>query len=181
MIPLGAVDDQARGELVTRRGTQQQQVITGTANLELATFWVADQWLGIPLADVIEAVDTKELHALPNKLRGQASYLMYAGHAVLVADLAALMGRERTTAGEVVLVRIGGGKTLGQLVDSLDDIPQVNASDVVKLLDMFTSGGVTEGVVRSQSTQGPLLLILSPDRVAALLTGQSLVSTKLAS
>jgi len=43
-----------------RRETQHQQMTTAASNLELATFWVADQWLGIPLADVIEAVVAAE-------------------------------------------------------------------------------------------------------------------------
>jgi chemotaxis signal transduction protein len=182
MIPLGAVSNETNEVAATRRSTQHQHLAGTTSNLELATFWVADQWLGIPLADVIEAVDSRQLHALPNKIRGQAGYLMYAGSAVLVADLGALMGRTtRTTKGEIVLVRISGGKTLGLLVDSLDDIPQVNANDIVKSLDMFASRGLTDGVVRSASAEGPLLLILSPERVAAELSGQPAVLVKQAS
>jgi chemotaxis signal transduction protein len=182
MMPLGKVDQAAVVETIVRHSTPPQPVATGASHLDLATFWVADQWLGIPLVDVIEAVDIGQLHALPNKRRGQAGYVMHAGAAVMVADLAALMGRPaRKSKGEIVLVRISSGKTLGLLVDNLDDIPQVNANDIIKSLDMFATGGLTEGVVRSPSAEGPLLLILSPDRVAAELSGQSLVLVKQAS
>jgi len=182
MIPLGAVNDATVSAPPTRHSMQHQHAPAGTASLELATFWVADQWLGIPLAEVIEAVDTRQLHTLPNKLRGQAGYLMYAGQAVMVADLAALMDRKRRTAkGEIVLVRISNGKTLGLLVDSLDDIPQINANDVVKSLDMFTNRGLTDAVVRSPSAEGPLLLILNADRVTSTLSGQEVISTRQAS
>jgi chemotaxis signal transduction protein len=181
MMPLGNVDHDAVNELAVRRSAEYQHAPAHASNLELATFWVADQWLAVSLVDVIEAVDTSQLHSLPNKRVGQAGYVMYAGKAVLVADLAALMNRSRRSQGEIVLVRTGSGKTLGLLVDSLDDIPQVSAGDIIKSLDMFASGGLTEGVVRSSNAEGPLLLILSPDRVAAELTGQALGLVKQAS
>lgn len=180
MIPLGNVEEQVAGVRTVRSNTQSFRA-TGASNLELATFWVGDQWLAVPLSDVIEAVDTRELHALPNKVRGQAGYVMYAGNAVLVADLAALMDRETyATKDEIILVRVGS-KTLGLLVECLDDIAQIDAGDIVKSLDMFSDRGLTEGVVRSQGSEGPLLLILSPQRVATVLNPQAALTAKQAS
>lgn len=177
MIPLGVVDERATGVPAVRSNTQTFRA-AGAASLELATFWVGDQWLAVPLADVIEAVDTRELHTLPNKVRGQAGYLMYEGGAVLVADLATLMGRDaHTTQGEIVLVRVGG-KRLGLMVENLDDIAQINSGDIVKSLDMFSGRGLTDGVVRSQGAEGPMLLILSPERVATALNPQAALTAK---
>ena len=173
LIPIGKVSQQrkaARGELpqrATRPESGKQD------SLEFATFAAGDSWYALPTANVVEAVDPRTLQTLPTVEHWCAGYLMFAGEPIAVADLTKVLGGAALEKDRMVIViRVPGrAQALGLLVEVLGDVSEVPTD---RLLPIDGSGDqLATLAIEPADPNAPLVMILSPERLATLFFGAS--------
>lgn len=175
-FPLGSV---AVGEAAptrsSRNSTQGRTRRVGNGNdlLEIATFYIGKQWLGIPTNDVVEAIDTEELTPVfGGKSDLVAGVRMYRGNLISVLHLERLLtpGADiPERARQIIVVRTHGKSCLGLLVDELGEIPEVAREEIQPVSHMAAAGdtltiGVVEGMRRAGDRHG-MLSIIGVDRL----------------
>ncbi len=171
MIPIGKVLERraARCDLPQRAGTRHE---SGKLDVrEFATFAAGDSWYALPTANVIEAVDARALQTLPTAEYWCAGYLMFAGEPIAVADLAKVLGETSLeTPRVVVVIRVQGRpKPFGLLLELLGDVSEVPTD---RLLPIDGSDEQLASLaIEPADPQAPLVMILSPERLATLLYG----------
>jgi len=171
MIPIGKVLERRapRCDLPQRAGTRHE---SGKHDVrEFATFAAGDSWYALPTANVIEAVDARALQTLPTAEYWCAGYLMFAGEPIAVADLTKVLGETSLeTPRVVVVIRVQGrAKPFGLLIELLGDVSEVPTD---RLLPIDGSNEqLATLAIEPADPQAPLVMILSPERVATLLYG----------
>jgi chemotaxis signal transduction protein len=134
-------------------------------------FAAGNSWYALPTVNVIEAVDARALQTLPTVERWCAGYLMFAGEPIAVADLSRLLGETSLeTSRMVVVIRVPGrAKPFGLLLELLGDVSEVSTDRLLPV------DGPAEQLatlaIEPADPQAPLVMILSPERLATLLYG----------
>jgi chemotaxis signal transduction protein len=172
LIPIGKVGQQRRalrGELLQRAATRPD---SGKQDiLEFATFAAGNSWYALPTANVVEAVDPRGLQTLPTVEHWCAGYLMFGGEPIAVADLTRVLGessveKDRT----VVVIRMPGrAKPLGLLVEMLGDVAEVPTDRLLPIDG--SSDQLATLAIEPADPNAPLVMILSPERLATLFYG----------
>lgn len=170
-IPIGKVLERqaARCDLPQRATTRHE---SGKHDVrEFATFAAGNSWYALPTGNVIEAVDARALQTLPTAEHWCAGYLMFAGEPIAVADLAKILGESPLEAPRIVVViRVQGRrKPFGLLLELLGDVSEV-ATDRLLPIDGSAEQLATLAI-EPADPQAPLVMILSLERLAALLYG----------
>lgn len=143
--------------------------------VEIATFHVGDHWLGLPVADVVEAIELKDFVRIPNAPPQIFGSLIYQSAAIPLYNLRTALGVEGTkylTESQIIVIRSESGKRFGLLVDSLGDIPEIAPESIEPVGNIFV--GVTPllaSIVKSASgsSSGKMLTLLSVASIASLL------------
>ncbi|MCK6391215.1 MAG: chemotaxis protein CheW, partial [Azonexus sp.] len=146
---------------------------TSGERIEIATFFIGQQWLGIPAAKVVEAIGTEELTPVfggRNDL--VAGVKMYRGNLISVLYLQRMLTPAAAIpdqARQIVVVRTQQKVCFGLLVDELGDIPEVALADIQPLGHLGSSSdalsvGVVNGMRRSNDRHG-MLSVLDTDRL----------------
>jgi chemotaxis signal transduction protein len=140
---------------------------------EFATFAAGDSWYALPTGNVIEAVDARALQTLPTAESWCAGYLMFAGEPIAVADLAKVLGENSLETPRIVVVirAQGRAKPFGLLLELLGDVSEVS-TDRLLPIDGST-GQLATLAIEPADPQAPLVMILSPERLATLLYGSA--------
>jgi chemotaxis signal transduction protein len=172
LIPIGKVSQKAkvgRGELPQRGSTRSEGSKQDIR--EFATFAAGSSWFALPTANVIEAVDPRALQTLPTAERWCAGYLMFAGEPIAVADLTRVLGEATEERDRIVIViRVPSrAEPLGLLVEVLGDICEV-PTDRLLPIDGSRDQLATLAIEPAE-TNAPLVMILSPERLATLFYG----------
>ena len=174
LIPIGKVEQQrrvARGELPQRASTRSE---SGKQDiLEFATFAAGDSWYALPTANVIEAVDPRALQTLPTVEQWCAGFLMFAGEPIAVADLTRVLGGSALEKDRIVVViRVPGRvQPLGLLVEVLGDVSEVPTDRLLPIDG--SSDQLATLAIEPADPNAPLVMILSPERLATLFYGAS--------
>ena len=174
LIPIGKVEQQrrvARGELPQRASTRTE---SGKQDiLEFATFAAGDSWYALPTANVIEAVDPRALQTLPTAEQWCAGFLMFAGEPIAVADLTRVLGGSVLEKDRIVVViRVPGRvQPLGLLVEVLGDVSEVPTDRLLPIDG--SSDQLATLAIEPADPNAPLVMILSPERLATLFYGAS--------
>jgi len=174
LIPIGKVEQQrrvARGELPQRASTRSE---SGKQDiLEFATFAAGDSWYALPTANVVEAVDPRALQTLPTVEQWCAGFLMFAGEPIAVADLTRVLGgRVLEKDRMVVVIRVPGRvQPLGLLVEVLGDVSEVPTDRLLPIDG--SSDQLATLAIEPADPNAPLVMILSPERLATLFYGAS--------
>jgi chemotaxis signal transduction protein len=126
--------------------------------LDIAAFSVAGQWLGLPAAHLVEAVEQPRLTALPNAPRALVGMLQHEGRMLPVLDLnLALYGRAPDTAdGPVIICRNERGQGLAVRVDELGPVFTIPAAQALP------SPGTRARLVRGAEGASHRMLTLLP-------------------
>lgn len=137
------------------------------ASTQILTFTVAGQTHGLPVAAVVEVINTPEgIAPLPHGDRADLGVVPYRRGVLPVVDLAALMGLPpSTTAGKLVVVRIGAALA-GLRVDSLQVVLRIPDSAIGPAPALLNRGGgesAIEALARVGS--GRVVSLLSPERL----------------
>lgn len=175
-FPLGAVaGEMAEAPRKVSAGTSiggTRRVGSGSDTVEIASFYVGQQWLGIPAGDVVEAIDATGITStLGNNNDLTAGVKMYRGKLISVVNLQRLMSRldsaERTR--QIVVVRTHHKICLGLLVDALGEIPEVARDEIQPLANIGAGpGALLVGVVNGLGPDGDrhrMLSVLSTERL----------------
>lgn len=175
-IPLGSVDSgqaaRSRRAELDIRGAQRGADLA--QRLEIATFFVGQQWLGLPAVDIVEAIAADGIaqvfgggHELICGVRP------YRDDLISVIDLGRLIDRNApsTTAAnrQVIVVRAQGKPVFGLLVDELGEIPEVDQQDIQSVSQLAgRNDTLTVGVIsglRRTTDRYSMLSLLSVERL----------------
>lgn len=172
-MPLGAYNPQVRMPVAEadQHGVQQRSSIQGPS-LEIATFHLANYWLGLPIAAVVEAVELVGAARLPNAPPQVYGAFLYRGETLPLYNLHAALGLPAPEADgarcQVVVVKGSDGRLFGILVDVLGAIPEVPVSAIADVSSIYV--GVTPvlaSVVKVSDEPGaPMLTLLSVSSMA---------------
>jgi chemotaxis signal transduction protein len=168
MLPLGPRPQRRRSvprlsAKHLRRGSAGEQLI------DIATFYCNGQWLGVLRDQVVEAIESVSVRAVPNKPSWHAGVTMYRGEPIPVIDLGQLTGSASSEERhEIVIVQTSSpAQRIGLLVDALGVIPEVPATSLLPLSDYATRGtlSVVDRAVRPDRPEDPVLMIVSIEQL----------------
>jgi chemotaxis signal transduction protein len=141
-------------------------------SVDIASFMIGSQWLGVHAHDIIEAVSIDELKSTikiddAHHFKGT---LIYKDALVSVIDIKKFIQEENHHAyEEVIILRLGNEDSyIGILVNSLDDIPEIHTDRVKSLQDYIVGEGtLAESVVfpLDGSKEKDVLTILSIHKI----------------
>jgi chemotaxis signal transduction protein len=175
VLPLGQATGSEKVErqshAVSTNG-RNRRVGSGNDLAEIATFYVGNQWLGIPAADVVEAIGTEDLTpVLGGRNDLVAGVKMYRGNLISVLYLQRLLTPgtpvpEQTR--QIVVIRTRQKTCIGLLVDELGEIPEVARDEIQPVNRVaINADSLTVGVVNGMRRTGDrhgMLSILATDR-----------------
>jgi len=113
--------------------TQKQPVFGTAAEVELATFYVADLLLGIPIRKVEEISRYCSVTPVPGAPESVCGVMSLRGEVVTVLDLRTVLGlgkTEQTRTTRNVIVQ-AGGERIGLLVDRVADVVRAVTADLL--------------------------------------------------
>jgi len=176
LLPLGAVPERGVGQ---RRALPQCTAARndhGRQDMrEFTTFAAAGSWYALPTSCVIEAVDSKGVQPIATAGPPWAGVILHGDDVVPVVDLAGLLGISNLeTPSVVILVRVAGrARTLGLLVESLGDNPEVPMDRLlpVSVLEDGTASALVECAIQPVQAQDGLVLVMSVEQVFTTLFG----------
>ncbi len=180
-VPLGKVVARQAGaaETPTRPTLASTARDSDGEGVEIATFHVAGQWLGVYSDSVIEAVEARGVTSVPGARRNLFGYAMFRDQVMPVINLAVLLGVEAplsraAMAGKqiVVLKDAREDEFIGLLVDQLGEIPEVPLERIEKLGAMMGGADqLADSMVKKREgeSNSQMLVLLSVERVRARL------------
>ena len=178
-IPLGAIQDN-----IVAQPARQQQVQTPhlahnrhvQESTEIATFYISEEWFGIPTLNVVEAVDARGITPIPGMPGYVQGVVMFNNNPILVFDLKDHLqfGKpvDSSCYSQIVVVRASDEEPFGILVHRLGEIPEVDNQHIDSVANLFHGEGVlSESVVRPDPAVGRsgILVVLSAERIRAKL------------
>jgi chemotaxis signal transduction protein len=174
-IPLGQVQEVGDTTHARQDKVQTPHVARprhGQETTEIATFYIGDEWFGIPSQNVVEAIDAVGITPLPGMPDYVRGVVMFGGDPLLVFCLRNHLYFKTAVdpAGytQIVVVRAGDGEPFGILVHRLGEIPEVENEAIDSVANLFPGEGVlSESVVRPDPAVGRdgILVVLSPERI----------------
>jgi len=174
VLPLGAsaADGDERKMRTVTASSRGRRVGNGNEVTEIATFYVGQQWLGIPASNVVEAIGIEDLTpVLGGRNDLVAGVKMYRGSLISVLHLQRLITPEANIsnqARQIVIIRTHGKACIGLLVDELGEIPEVANSEIQPVSNVAINAnsltvGVVNGMRRAEDRHG-MLSVLAADR-----------------
>lgn len=143
-------------------------------SLEIATFFVDSNWLGIPTKYVVEAIGTAGLTTVPGAASGMLGYIMYRDKLITVVGLWGVLGKEDkrriSQEPQIIVLRLGEQEDmlLGVMVDELGEIPEIPLERIEKVSSMLGGGNALgESLVKPEEgkSASEMIVILSPERL----------------
>ncbi len=177
-IPLGQVQAVIQTPLAHQEKVQMPHAARGRMgqeSTEIATFYIGEEWFGIPSLNVVEAIDAVRITPLPGMPGYVRGVVMFGGDPILVFDMRDHLhfGKpvDPATYTQIVVVR-GEGEPFGILVHRLGEIPEIDNDAIDSVANLFPGEGVlSESVVRPDPAngRGNILIVLSAERIRAKL------------
>ncbi len=174
-IPLGQVQTMIQAKPARQEKVQMPHAARnrpGQESTEIATFYIGEEWFGIPSLNVVEAIDAVGITPLPGMPSYVRGVVMFGGDPLLVFDLRDHLhfGKpvDPATYTQIVVVRGVTGESFGILVHRLGEIPEVDNASIDSVANLFPGEGVlSENVVRPDAATGRenILVVLSPERI----------------
>ena len=152
----------------------------GRESVDIASFYIGQNWYGIQTIHVVEAIDTDRLTSMPGASEAEKGCLMYQDQALTVFDLSGIVDT-RKPSGERRSSRIVSGKKqilivrsaqhdirFGILVDSLGDINEIPVSQLETVPKMMSQGNsLVESLIKphDQSVDRRIMVVLSAEKI----------------
>jgi len=138
---------------------------------EFATFYVGNQWLGLPATQVIEAIQTNQIKSLPDTSSILEGIMQHQGKVIPVVNLARAIGAPEdntpTDSKQVVVIqRTAESSHFGILVNALGEIPAIVLESIEPMATIFANANTTtEGITKVESDNGQhnLLVVISAE------------------
>ena len=153
---------------------------TGVDTVDIASFYVDNNWYGIHSQHVVEAIVSDQLTPLPGVSDYVKGFLTYQGQALTIFDLSEIVDspqpleerRKDHNAGskrQILILHSLKEKTrFGILVDSLGDITEIPLSQVDAVPTMMSNGNsIVESLVTPQTGNANrrVLVVLSAEKI----------------
>ena len=145
----------------------------GSDAVEVATFYIGDNWYGVRSDCVIEAIDADNITQIPGMPPWASGCVMHGDQPITVFDLRGVLG-DRPAGGRtrqiVVIQKPDQRCRFGILVDDLGEIPEIPAQRIEPIPGMLSHGNsLTESLVKPHpdDDEKRLLIILSIECVMA--------------
>ncbi|WP_417067049.1 chemotaxis protein CheW [Niveibacterium terrae] len=161
----GHVDSDPRQE-------RSRQTGDGADRIEIASFHIGQQWLGVLADSVVEAIEARDLspvHGSRSELI--AGICMYRGRAISVIDLTPLLaspppsGRLR----QIIVLKSHEKICMGILVEALGEIPEIPPGSIQRIGQAMAAGNsIFVGAVTglgSSTDRNRILSIIDPGRL----------------
>jgi chemotaxis signal transduction protein len=145
----------------------------GEPRIEVATFYIGENWYGLPAMSIEACIDTTRLIRVPGVASKVAGMTVYGEDSIPVYDLADLRGATDCASGtrQIILLRASPvSDPFGIVIDGLGEIPEVPRSalqpvpmlgdDISALLD-----GLLMPIPVDADAGAPMLMLLSLDRL----------------
>ncbi|MEY4592133.1 MAG: hypothetical protein RIR18_1028 [Pseudomonadota bacterium] len=191
-FPLGEAG--AKGHAVKKSAASNSEARTrrlGTVGerVEIATFYVGKQWLGIPAVNVVEAIDiTGITPAFGGNNPLVAGVKMYRGSLISVLHLQRLLVPDAPvteSSRQIIVLRTNDKVCFGLLVDELGEIPEVLKEEIQPMTMVANQANVlTVGVVQGlalEEGRHSTLSVLATDRLCCRLGCECKVNSVIAS
>ena len=167
-VPLGRFDPEASlPNPVEAVATKQQTAASSGITCEIATFYLGNYWLGLPVSAVAEVIELAVAARLANAPKQVYGALIYRDAALPIYNLHAALGipekHDPNVLSQVIIVHGDEGKHFGILIDRLGDVPEVPVAEIADVSSIYV--GVTPvlaSVVKTPTgSDAPMLTILS--------------------
>lgn len=162
-----------------RRAASRQEK-SGRALLAFATFAVGETWYALPAGHIVEAVNAAAIQSLPIGQRWCAGYLLFRGDAIDVVDGALLLATANISKPEtVVVVRPPGSeRPFGLLVETLGDVPEILEERLLPIgrVTHEPADLLAQYAIEGETANDPIVIVLSTERLLALLQGHALAA-----
>lgn len=143
---------------------------------EYATFYVGNDWLGLPASDVVEAVDPLNIMPIPHSMPYFEGLYQYKRQVLPVMNMAKMLGidiSEHQTNKQLIIVQsANSGDRYALLVSALGEIPAISRQSIEPIANIFgkTSQLFSSGVTKVMSDDGSskVLTIICSDKIYAM-------------
>lgn len=189
-MPLGAEITTGSGATapVDRiRAPHRHAADDGAETMEIASFLIGEEWLGIPCRDVVEAVGLEHVTTVPGMPDHVRGVMMFHGNPVPVFDLRNELrfGKpaDPDSYRQIVIVRASDDSVFGILVHALAETPEIPLHLIDPIANLFPGQAVlAESVARPDPSHGRngILVILSAHRIRDRLQRQGDAITQVA-
>lgn len=137
--------------------------------VELATFYIGEQWFGVRAEKVCVAIRAERVHRIPHAARFVLGNARYDDKLITVIDLPLLLdGRSSQKTNLLVAVVRAGDEYIGLAVDRLGQIPAVSQRRMEPVnLTLESNAQYLECMVKpaEKAQQHNLLLVIDPDEL----------------
>ncbi len=149
--------------------------------VEIATFYVAGNWLGISAAQVVEAIGAVNITSILGAAPHVSGMVVFRGNPILVVNLAGLLNcppqKLSASEGHIVVIhhRHESDGYIGLWVDALGEIPEIPLQQIEKMhTHLVGENGLTEGLIRAEEEGHAtrLLTLLSLERIRHRIAGE---------
>lgn len=173
--PLGNKSEDRRDSRARR--SRVAGVISGDNggdNMEIATFYVDNNWFGIPSEYVVEAIDASGITKVPGTSDSTCGYMMFRGNVIPVIGLWGIIDKEarRRSSQEPQIVVLNTLREndcyLGIMVDDLGEIPEIPLHRIEKISSMLAGNNLLAESLIKPETDNPqeaMIVVLSPERI----------------
>lgn len=174
-IPLGQVGEGAVQHNLRREAVQLRQRARSPEvgeTTEVASFYIGEEWFGIPSVKVVEAIDIAGITPIPGMPDYVRGVLMFQQSPILIFDLKNHLHFgspvDADSYRQIVVVRGSVGEAFGILVHRLGEIPEVSNQRIDPVANLFPGEAVlAESLVRPDPENGrsAILVVLSAERI----------------
>ena len=164
---------------------------SGVETVDIASFYIGQNWYGMHTAHIVEAIETDRLTLIPGASESIQGCLMYQDQALTIFDLSMLVdsrkpSEERRTSrnagakSQILILRSPKEHVrFGILVDNLGDINEIPVSQLDPVPSMMSNdNSLVESLVKppAGSVDRRILIILSAEKIFHRLSDKELIA-----
>lgn len=177
-IPLGDAAEidamiEADKSILHNQFTPSANESRGKDSTEFATFYVGNDWLGIPATSVLEATEPVNIRPLPNSTPVLEGLFKYKDDFIPIINMSKLFGSASKIPLDkqqiIVLNATDLSPRYGILVSALGEIPGIEPEKIEPIQNVFANRpqGSATGITRVQSSNGnsKILTLLSAENI----------------
>lgn len=127
--------------------------------------WIENQLFGVPIENVLQIVQMQEIIKIPQAPHYEKGVIHLRGNIIPVLDVRLRLGKEEApyTERTCILVCSVMGKTLGLIVDAVEEVVKIGKEDISAPPEMDAhQASFLQGVARSHER---MILLLSVGRL----------------
>ena len=142
--------------------------------VEIATFFINDQWYGIEVDNVIEAIKVDEMSKIPTEVETVLGSCFFEDEVIIILDPSKLLGdgTQIEEQNEVVVIESNKGR-FGLVVTALGKIPLIDKRHLNKETDLLAkTTRVIKHIINPETAENHtgMLIVLEPNEIYDALT-----------